>query len=127
VVDLWGTHQYDAWPLKNTQAVWDQYYMASYNGAPWGLGAWLLAAQQHGKKLGVGEWGIKQLDGQTAAQADDPVFTDNMYRFFRDHAASIAYENYFNGNTGSGGHRLCPSTDYPRAAATYKADWSSGK
>jgi len=123
VVDHWGTHQYDAWPLKNTQALWDQYYMATYNGTPWGIGAWLAEAQKHGKQLAVGEWGIKQLSNQTAAQADDPVFTDNMYRFFRDHAAGIAYESYFNATTTSGGHALCPGTSYPRAAATYKQDW----
>jgi hypothetical protein len=123
VVDHWGTHQYDAWPLKNTQALWDQYYMATYNGTPWGIGAWLAEAQKHGKQLAVGEWGIKQLSNQTAAQADDPVFTDNMYRFFRDHAAGIAYESYFNATTASGGHALCPGTSYPRAAATYKQDW----
>ena len=127
VVDVWGVHYYDTGPEKNTQAIWDQYYMATYNGTPWGVGAWLLAAQQHGKQLAVGEWGTKQLDGQTAAQADDPVFVDNMYRFFRDHAAGIAYESYFNATTGSGGHRLCPTTDYPNAAATYKRDWASGR
>ena len=127
VVDLWGTDYYDAWPEKSTQAVWDRYYMATYNGAPWGVGAWLAAAQAHGKRLAVSEWGIKQLPGQTAASADDPVYVDNMYRFFRDHAPGIAYEAYFDANTTAGGHRLCPGTDYPRAAATYKQDWGSGR
>jgi hypothetical protein len=84
VTDLWGVHYYDAWPLKNTQAIWDEYYNATYNNGPWGLGAWLAAAKLHLKKLGVAEWGLKQLDTQTAAQADDPVYMDNMYRFFRD-------------------------------------------
>src|SRR3954447_23785180 len=77
VVDLWGTDYYDAWPEKSTQEVWDRYYMATYNGAPWGVGAWLAAAQAHGKRLAVSEWGIKQLPGQTAASADDPVYVDN--------------------------------------------------
>src|SRR3954447_1973686 len=63
VVDLCGTDYYDAWPEKSTQAVWDRYYMATYNGAPWGVGAWLAAAQAHGKRLAVSEWGIKP--GQT--------------------------------------------------------------
>src|SRR4051812_19181135 len=79
-----GAHYYDTGPLKSTQAVWDRYYTATYNGAPWGLGTWLAFAQSRGKKLAVSEWGIKQLGGQTAAQADDPVYTDNTYRFFRD-------------------------------------------
>src|SRR4051812_2259881 len=38
VVDLWGVHYYDGGPQKSTQAAWDKYYMATYNGGPWGLG-----------------------------------------------------------------------------------------
>jgi hypothetical protein len=52
VVDLWGVHYYDGGPLKSTQATWDKFYMATFNGGPWGLGTWLAAAKAHGKKLG---------------------------------------------------------------------------
>ena len=51
VVDVVGAHYYDTGPLKSTQAVWDQYYTATYNGGPWGLGTWLAFAQSRGKKL----------------------------------------------------------------------------
>jgi hypothetical protein len=50
-----------------------------------------------------------------------------MYRFFRDNAKNIAYETYFNGDTGEGNSSLCPGNMFPKAAATYKADWSSGR
>jgi hypothetical protein len=129
VVDLWGVHYYDSGPLKNTQALWDKYYNISYNGGPWGLGAWLAAAKQHGKKLAVSEYGVWQRNGMTAAQADDPVFIDNMYRFFKANAADLAYESYFNSKPDE--HALCNAdgtpTAYPNAAAMYQAGWSLGQ
>ena len=94
VVDLWGVHYYDTGPKKSTQAIWDQYVNATNDGNPWGIGAWLRAAQAHGKKLGVAEWGI--WDQGEGAKADDPVYMDNMARFFRANAGGIAYETYFN-------------------------------
>ena len=119
-VDLWGVHYYDTGPQKSTQKIWDQYYMATDHGAPWGIGAWLKAARAHGKRLGVGEWGVWNQGGRTAA-ADNPVYIDNMYRFFRSNAPSIAYETYFNAMPDE--HALCPSTRFPKAAARYKAGW----
>ena len=121
-VDLWGVHYYDSGPQKNTQAIWDQYYDATDHGAPWGIGAWLKAARAHGKRLGVAEWGLWHQGGPMAA-ADDPVYMDNMYRFLSANAGGIAYEAYFNATAGNGGHALCPGTRFPRATATYKADW----
>ena len=53
--------------------------------------------------------------------ADDPVYIDNMYRFFRGNAGSIAYETYFNAMADQ--HLLCPSTHFPKAAARYRANW----
>ena len=119
-VDLWGVHYYDSGPQKSTQALWDQYYDATDHGAPWGIGAWLKAARAHGKRLGVAEWGVWN-QGQGAAKADDPVYMDNMYRFFRANAGSIAYETYFNAKPGVS--LLCPRTAFPKAAARYRADW----
>jgi hypothetical protein len=127
VVDLMGVHYFDAWPLKNTQDIWNQYYNITYNGAPWGIGAWLAEARKHHKKLGVAEWGIKRLPGQSAAQADDQVYMHNMYQFFKNNASDIAYEAYFNGNTGEGDSGLCPGKLFPKATAAYKLDWGGGK
>ena len=59
--------------------------------------------------------------GGRAAAADNPVYMDHMYRFFRSNAPSIAYETYFNAKPDE--HALCPSTRFPKAAARYKADW----
>ena len=129
VVDIWGVHYYDSGPEKNTQTLWDKYYTMTFNGGPWGLGSWLAAAQQHGKKLAVSEYAVWQQDAQTAAQADDPVYVDNMYRFFKANAASIAYESYFNSMPDQ--HALCNAdgtpTAYPNSATTYQADWRLGQ
>ena len=71
--------------------------------------------------------GIKQLDSQTAAEADDPVYMTNMYKFFHDNAADIAYETYFNGDTNQGGHALCPGDSYPKSTAVYQKSWTLGQ
>jgi hypothetical protein len=104
----------------STDARWASAYSQTFNGGPWGLGAWLQAAQGHNKKLAVSEWAIWQRSNQTAAQADDPVYVDHMYRLFDANTGSIAHESYLN---APGGHALCPSTSYPNAAAKYRADW----
>jgi hypothetical protein len=124
VVDIIGVHYYDSGPEKRTQALWDQYYKATANGDPWGLGPWLAFARAHGKRLGVGEWGIWD-QGVPASVADDPVYIDNMARFFRANAGSIAYETYFNAMSDQ--HTLCPNTRFPKSAARYKADWGVGR
>jgi hypothetical protein len=121
VVDIVGAHYYDSGPEKSTQAVWDQYYKATYNGGPWGIGAWLDFARSRGKRLGIGEWAVWAVPDNK--KPDDPVYIDNMYRFFKANAGSIAYETYF--NTG-GDHSLCPRTRFPAAAARYRADWGNG-
>ena len=57
VVDVVGVHYYDSGPEKSTQALWDQYYNATYNGGPWGLGAWLgcgPGARQAARRRRVG-------------------------------------------------------------------------
>ena len=123
VVDLWGVHYYDSGPQKSTQELWDEVLHATFNGGPWGLGTWLAAARQHGKKLAVSEWGVWRQAGQAAAAADDPVYVDNMYRFFRDERRGLAYESYFDKLSA---HQLCPSTLFPNAAAKYQADWGLG-
>ena len=123
VVDVIGVHYYDSGPEMNTQARWDSAYTRTFNGGPWGLGTWLQAARQHGKRLAVSEWGIWQQGGQTAAAADDSVYVDNMFRFFGANAADIAYESYFNKLSV---HQLCPSTLFPNAATKYQTDWGLG-
>jgi hypothetical protein len=109
-VDHLGLHYYDnVGPKISTQAAWDQHYDATWYGGPRGLGRWLREAKARGKRLAVSEWGV--WDQGSLAKADNPVYVENMHRFFRNNAASIAYENYYNCPTS---HQLYPSTRFTR-------------
>ena len=122
VVDVWGVHYYDTGPRKTTQVLWDHYNMATQFGGPWGLGAWLREAQARGKKLAVPEWGV--WDNGEPAPADNPLYIENMYRFFSLNAESIEYENYYNRNSA---HQLHPATRFDAARALYQQLWSGGR
>jgi hypothetical protein len=118
-VDVIGVHYYDnVGPKISTQAAWDYHYTRTYYGGPRGLGTWLAAAKSRGKKLAVSEWGV--WDQGDLAKADNPAYVENMYRFFRDNAANIAYENYYSCPLV---HQLYPSTRFTKARARYKELW----
>ncbi len=77
-----------------TQATWDRLYVQNHaGGGSHGLGTWLAAAKDRGKKLAVSEW---RLWGNDGGPADDVVYIESMYRFFKETAADIEYESYFN-------------------------------
>ena len=72
-------------------------------------------------------WAGTGPDDVVAALRSDPVYVDDMYRFFKANAASIAYEAYQNNNTSqTDGHQLCPTTPFPRAQGKYAQDWRAG-
>jgi hypothetical protein len=127
--DYYGLLYYDNYAPLQSQATWDK-YVNSYNGtggSPSGIGSWLAYARSHGKRLGVSEWGVWDTASVDPATADDPVYVDDMYRFFKANAASIAYEAYQNNNASTtDGHQLCPTTLFPRARDTYAQDWQAG-
>ena len=122
VVDLWGVHYYDSGPIKNTQKIWDQYFNMSNNGGPFGLGTWVRAARAHGKRIGIPEWGVWDQGGGRHS-TDNPVYIENMYRFFKTNASSLSYENYYNCPTVT---RVHPTTHFPKASSTYQRLWASG-
>ena len=95
VVDLWGLHQYD----NDTRGIAFADYVA--------------AAARRGKKVGVGEWGLRR-------NGDNPAYVRRMYDQFRAHANNLAYESYF--NRGSE-HMLYPTTRYPQSAQAYLDLW----
>jgi hypothetical protein len=127
--DAYGLMYYDNYTPLQSQATWDRYVNShdGTGGSPSGLGSWLAYARAHGKKLGVSEWGIWDRPEWGTATADDPVYIDNMYRFFRANAASIGWETYQNNTTSAtDGHQLCPTTPFPRARAMYAQRWRAG-
>ena len=131
-VDIIGVNLYDRCPPNRTEAEWTAWYNARHKDGrnPRGLGSWLEFARLHGKKLSLPEWGI---GGPTSVRAcsetgiDNPFWMRKMFEFFRQNAASIAYEAYFNGHPGTdaslGSHKLAPTNYNPRSAAVYKELW----
>ena len=75
-------------------------------------------ARQHGKKLAVPEWGVRNKRG---AGDDNALFVDRMVAFFRENAADIAYEAYFNPFSGANAKvfSIFPESNNPKAAARY--------
>lgn len=100
-VDIIGLLYYDWWPASPTEEAWARNMVQrDKHGGPRGIGTWLEFAQDRGKPFAVAEWGIgKHL---TMDPFDNPVFIRKMFDFFRDNAADLAYESYFNNLT----HRL---------------------
>ena len=125
VVDVIGVHYYDSGAGEEHAGALGQVLRRLVQRLAGGASALGCSSRRaHGKKLGVGEWGLWDR-GQGAAMADDPVYIDNMYRFFRDNAGDIAYETYLNGMTGL--HPLCPGTAFPKSTAQYQLDWGLGR
>ena len=113
-VDIVGVDFYDMSPAYPDRLRWSVDYHRTQRGGPRGLGAWLAFAMAHGKPLSVPEWGMTPAD---AGGGDHPAYVQAMRDFFRDHAADIAYETYFNIGPG---FQLWPSAAYPRSAAVYR-------
>ena len=83
-------------------------------------------ARQHGKGLGVFEWGIHGTDGY----GDRPDFIEGMWNWFVKNRDILTAESYFN---EAGGYIKCSlynsetgQIQNPKAAAKYKELWSRG-
>ncbi len=124
VVDIVGITLYDRYPTATTQAVWDDLYMKTHLGGPYGPGAWVEFAKRHGKPLGIGEWGVS--DGfKPGVGSDNPLFIENVFAFFARNAGHIAYETYYNCQE-NGIYRLYPKAANPKASSAYQRLWRAG-
>lgn len=116
VVDIVGVNYYDGWPAYDTPRAWSRDLTSLENGGPRGLQAWLDFARSKGKKLSVSEWGLRR-----RASSDNPLYIELMLSFFRENAANIAYEAYYNpqGEQSRAEYSIFPPDDNPLAAARY--------
>ena len=132
IVDIWGLNVYDrgpdVTPLTVTKkqpwaTTWEKFYMKTLNGGPFGIGAWLAEAKKHGKPIALTEWGNWAYAGR-ATPADNPLFIQTMFDFFKTNAADIAYETYWACPLK---HRVGPpgTSNFPNASLTYKTLWGS--
>jgi hypothetical protein len=124
VVDIIGADYYDMWGPHLTPAQFDFEVRRKDSLYPM-----LDFARRNGKRFAVGEWGVVTKTGnfhrdhREQLGGDNPVFIDQMVRFFRANAADIAYEAYFNTcnkdqEVGSDLHVCGPIN--PVAAAKYQ-------
>ncbi|MBC7957744.1 MAG: hypothetical protein H7Y33_17985 [Cytophagales bacterium] len=79
-------------------------------------------ARQHGKKLGVPEWGPDRQKGY----ADNAEFIQMMFGFFKDNTDVLMFENTFNhivGGTPGWWHLYPESSINTKAASRYRQLW----
>lgn len=119
-VDVIGCDYYDLGPRFDRQEKWDRQYGATHQSSdptqgPWGLGAWLAFAGARGKPFSVPEWGLAPGEGGGPV-VDNPLFIENMHRFFSGNSERIAYACVF-----QLGKRQMTDDGTPAALAAYRA------
>ena len=149
-VDVIGSQYYDRCPPlpQGNAAEWARRLsLRDAFGNPAGPLAWLNYARSKAKAYAVPEWGIGGPNDVCARPGtDNPYFIEKMHEFFRQNAADLAFESYFNdhgfADDSKGSHKLFArepalpapeSPDYlayvqrynPNAAATYRALWGA--
>ncbi|WP_239310944.1 MULTISPECIES: glycoside hydrolase family 26 protein [unclassified Frankia] len=113
-VDVVGIDAYDHYPPARDEAAW-QRQCDSVNG----LCDLIRFARAHGRKVGVGEWGVTSCGGD--AGGDNPFYVRKMYDSFMTNADVIGYESYFHDSSPD---NVCSTIMYggrnARSAAEYK-------
>ena len=114
-VDVIGLDAYDqSWATPQTPAnAWSSTTLPT-----------LTAAQQfassHGKPLAFPEWGVAiRSDGH--GLGDDPYFINQMLAWMENSANDVAYETYFDDNSG-GVNSLITGGSFPNSLAAFSAD-----
>ena len=121
-VDIIAHDRYDMWLAMRTDAEWNKEYTKTFRTGPQGLGTWLAYAKSKGKRLGISEWGVVNGPVYPGGGGDNAYFISRMFQFFKDNAADIAYESYFDRNAAANNwyHKLT-SDHNPQARAAYQA------
>ncbi|WP_018503740.1 glycoside hydrolase family 26 protein [Parafrankia discariae] len=113
-VDYVGIDSYDWYPPSRDEATWKKQC-----DDPNGLCYLLEFARQHGKKVGVGEWGVSSCSRNGGG--DNPFYIQKMFDTFTQYADVMAYESYFHdaapGNVCS---TIMNGGQNPKASALYK-------
>ena len=120
-VVAYGVDSYDAWPPDVDAAA-----RATHLTAVGYLGESAAYAQANGKLFAVPEWGVACNDSgcQWAGNAggDNPQYIGDYVGFFRDHAAAMAFECYFDEPNPYIRSALDAGPIGPAAPARYRAD-----
>ena len=109
-VDVVGIDPYDHHPTSPSAAAFDEQC-----SDPHGLCTVIDFARDHGKEVGVTEWGV--ID---SGMGDNPLYMEKMYETFSAASDVMAYETYF--NSSEHGTTL-DGRDNPESSAVYRELW----
>jgi Glycosyl hydrolase family 26 len=114
-VDFIGIDPYDMWPASHTDTAWNSQCSGTN-----GLCGAIAFARAHGKKVGIGEWGVASCNA--GGGGDNSFYITQMYRTLMANAGMIGYEAYFDDPTpGNVCSSIVNGRQNPKAAAAYKA------
>ena len=112
-VDVVGIDPYDHYPSSQSEAEFERQCRDRH-----GLCAAIDFARAHGKRVGVGEWGVI-----SSGIGDNPLYVREMFETFRRAGDVMLYDTWFN----SAEHEsTLDRRDNPRSAATYRSLFGGG-
>ncbi|WP_308301520.1 glycosyl hydrolase [Frankia sp. AiPa1] len=119
-VDYVGIDSYDHFPPSKDEATWNK-QCEDVNG----LCYVIRFAQQHGKKVGVGEWGVASCSGDGGG--DNAFYIQKMYQTFKSAGATMGYDAYFaDAAPGNVCSTIMNGGQNPKASAEYKKYFGTG-
>ncbi|WP_308204619.1 glycosyl hydrolase [Frankia sp. R82] len=119
-VDYVGIDSYDHFPASKDDATWNK-QCEDVNG----LCYVIRFAQQHGKKVGVGEWGVASCSGDGGG--DNPFYIKKMYDTFKSAGTAMGYDAYFaDAAPGNVCSTIMNGGQNPKSAAEYKTLFGTG-
>ncbi|WP_308204931.1 glycosyl hydrolase [Frankia tisae] len=119
-VDYVGIDAYDHFPPSKDDATWNK-QCEDVNG----LCYVIRFAREHGKKVGVGEWGVASCSGDGGG--DNPFYIQKMFETFKGAGDVMGYDAYFSDPTpGNVCSTITNGGQNPKAAAEYKKLFGTG-
>ncbi|WP_308301970.1 glycosyl hydrolase [Frankia sp. AgKG'84/4] len=119
-VDYVGIDSYDHYPPSKDDATWNK-QCEDVNG----LCYVIRFAREHGKKVGVGEWGVASCSGDGGG--DNPFYMKKMFETFKAAGDVMGYDAYFSDPTpGNVCSTITNGGQNPKAAAVYKELFGKG-
>ncbi|WP_231861348.1 MULTISPECIES: glycosyl hydrolase [Frankia] len=119
-VDYVGIDAYDHFPPSKDDATWNK-QCEDVNG----LCYVIRFAREHGKKVGVGEWGVASCSGDGGG--DNPFYIQKMFETFKAAGDVMGYDAYFSDPTpGNVCSTITNGGQNPKAAAEYKKLFGTG-
>lgn len=112
-VDFVGIEAFDMYPPLRDEAAWD-----ARCASPTGLCSVIEFAREHGKQVGIAEWGVISC-GENGG-GDNPFFVQKMFETFAANSDIMGFESYFEDTTDGVCSALLHGTENPEASARYR-------